>query len=82
MGTSFLLGYFENCFLHIAKFKVEIFDNLGKHGAVDNNSTLLCSAPESPNLSVSGYQHSYIGKKETLVASFVIISFLPSVLRV
>ena len=53
MGTSFLLGYFENCFLHIAKFKVEIFDNLGKHGAVDNNSTPLCSAPESPKLSVA-----------------------------
>ena len=53
MCTSFLLGYFENCFLHIAKFKVEIFDNLGKHDAVDNNSTLLCSAPESPKLSVA-----------------------------
>ena len=51
--TSFLLGYFENCFVHIAKFKVEIFDDLGKHDAVDNNSTLLCSAPESPKLSVA-----------------------------
>ena len=53
MCTSFLLGYFENCFVHFAKFKVEIFDNLGKHDAVDNNSALLCSAPESPKLSVA-----------------------------